>query len=65
VLIGEPVYTGALVPWGFGSGRLEEQLVVAPEGSGRCTVLVLRSLRWWRSATVAEGGAQRGGSLGR
>jgi hypothetical protein len=38
-------------------GRPEEQLVVALEGSGWCTVLARRSLWWRRSASVAEGGA--------
>jgi hypothetical protein len=65
VLTGEPVHGSALGRWGLGSGRPEEQLVAAPEGSGSCTVLARRSLRWRRSASVAEGGARRGGGLDR
>jgi hypothetical protein len=65
VLIGEHVHGSALGRWGHGGGRPEEQLVAALEGSGRCTVLMRRSLWWRRSVPVAKGNAQWGGSLDR
>jgi hypothetical protein len=52
VLTREVAHGGALGRWGLGSGRLEEHLVAAPKGSGRCTILTRRSLRWWRSASM-------------
>jgi hypothetical protein len=65
VLTGEPVCGDVLGWWGLGGGRPEEQLVAAPEGLGRFTILARRSLRWRRSASVAEGGARWGGGLGK
>jgi hypothetical protein len=54
VLTREEAHGGALERWGLGGGRPEEQLVAVLEGSGRCTVLARRSLRWRRTTSIDE-----------